>query len=179
PPCGLVGAAELPPLEANAAGGVRLGSGRHQAEQRQAERRLARAALADQTDNLAGRDVEIEPVDGANRAAGRLEFRDEAADFEQRAHARRPRRRGSRRSCSHSPTRLKPSTVTRISRPGNRAIHQAKAKVSLPAVSMLPQLGVGGCTPSPRKLRPPSTRIAPAIPSVAVTSTGGRAPGSM
>ncbi|OPY10892.1 MAG: hypothetical protein A4E67_00414 [Syntrophaceae bacterium PtaB.Bin038] len=43
--------------------------------------------------------------------------------------------------------------------------------LSFPAVRMLPQLGVGGCTPIPRKLRADSVRIAPATPRVAATST--------
>ena len=45
--------------------------------------------------------------------------------------------------------------------------------------SMLPQLGVGGCTPRPRKLSPASSRIAFAMPNVAATITGARAFGSM
>ena len=43
--------------------------------------------------------------------------------------------------------------------------------LSFPAVRMFPQLGVGGWTPMPRKLRADSVRIAPATPSVAVTRT--------
>jgi hypothetical protein len=35
----------------------------------------------------------------------------------------------------------------------------------------VPQLGVGGCTPSPRKLSAASERIAPAMPNVDCTVT--------
>ena len=37
---------------------------------------------------------------------------------------------------------------------------------------MMPQLGVGGCTPSPMKLRPASSRIAFGIARVAATMSG-------
>ena len=44
-----------------------------------------------------------------------------------------------------------------------------------PPFSIVPQLGVGGCTPSPRKLSDASPMIAPAMPSVACTTTAGTA----
>lgn len=44
---------------------------------------------------------------------------------------------------------------------------------------MLPQLGNGSCTPSPKKLRPDSVRIAPPIRNVADTMTGAIAFGRM
>ena len=46
-------------------------------------------------------------------------------------------------------------------------------------MSMFPQLAVGGWTPSPRKLSPDSTRMAPATPSVAEMSTGASVLGRM
>jgi len=44
---------------------------------------------------------------------------------------------------------------------------------------MLPQDGVGGCTPRPRKLRDDSMSIAPPTPSTAETKTGAIALGRM
>ncbi len=46
------------------------------------------------------------------------------------------------------------------------------------SVSIWPQLGSGGGTPSPRKLRLASVRIAPAMPKVAATMIGPKALGS-
>jgi hypothetical protein len=42
----------------------------------------------------------------------------------------------------------------------------------MPSWIMFPQLGVGGWTPTPRKLSALSSRMFPAIESVANTSTG-------
>ena len=43
---------------------------------------------------------------------------------------------------------------------------------SRPSLMMLPQLGAGGGVPSPRKLRPDSTRMAHANPKVTCTTNG-------
>src|SRR5262245_20199685 len=48
----------------------------------------------------------------------------------------------------------------------------ASKRCWLPLRSMLPQLGLGGGSPRPRKLRPASARMTPAIPTVAWTMTG-------
>ena len=53
----------------------------------------------------------------------------------------------------------------------------ASNRCERPASSIVPQLGVGGCTPRPRKLSDASAMIAPAMPSVACTTTAGSAVG--
>jgi hypothetical protein len=75
--------------------------------------------------------------------------------------------------------RLYAKTVRKIAAPGKIAIHQENAPPSLRAwLSMPPQLG--SCTsPSPRKLRTLSVRIAAATPKLADTSTGATPLGSM
>src|SRR4029453_16180444 len=59
--------------------------------------------------------------------------------------------RGSSVSRSPSPSRLMPSTVTRMARPGKVASHHAVDRYTRPSASMPPHVGVGGWTPSPRK----------------------------
>ena len=76
-----------------------------------------------------------------------------------------------------SAIKLNPRIVKRIATPGNTVIHQAIPSVDLDSIRILPQLGVGGCTPNPRKLKPDSIKIAPAIPRVAFTNTGPTALG--
>ena len=70
--------------------------------------------------------------------------------------------RGSMASRSASPNRLMPSTVKMIASPGNTPSHHALVRYSLPWLSMPPQLGVGGCTPNPRKLSDDSAMISSA-----------------
>ncbi len=67
--------------------------------------------------------------------------------------------------------------MMRMAIPGNAVSHHASKIYSLPFVRMFPQLGFGGCTPNPRKLRPASRSTAVASPIVAVTKTGARALG--
>ena len=50
--------------------------------------------------------------------------------------------------------------------------HQAEPRYSRPWLSMLPQLGIGGCTPSPRKLSDDSTMISSASWKLETTSAG-------
>src|SRR5919197_184576 len=53
-------------------------------------------------------------------------------------------------SRSPSPTRLKLTTVTISARLGYRISQGAFCSIPCPSLIMLPQLGVGGCTPTPR-----------------------------
>ena len=57
--------------------------------------------------------------------------------------------------------------------------HGASNKKFLPSERILPQVASGGCTPKPRKLKADSVRIADATPSVAETSTGAIALGTI
>src|SRR2546425_8710926 len=59
---------------------------------------------------------------------------------------------GSMVSRSQSPSRLTPSAVRARAAPGNAASHQATYTKSRLSDSMLPQAGVGGWMPNPRKL---------------------------
>src|SRR2546429_167774 len=59
---------------------------------------------------------------------------------------------GSSVSRSQSPSRLTLSAVRASAAPGNAASHHATYRKSRLSDSMLPQAGVGGCTPNPRKL---------------------------
>src|SRR2546428_6506507 len=60
--------------------------------------------------------------------------------------------RGSRASRRPSPKRLKPSTVTKMARPGNSDSQRLSWMKATLALRSQPQLGVGGWVPSPRKL---------------------------
>src|SRR5215467_3895600 len=86
--------------------------------------------------------------------------------------------RGSSASRRPSPKRLKPSTVTKIARPGNRANHGFWWMKATLALRSHPQLGVGGWVPSPRNDRVASTMIDVAVPSVVVTMIGASELGS-
>jgi Uma2 family endonuclease len=69
------------------------------------------------------------------------------------------RERGSSASRSQSPNTLMANTVAMIARPGKTVSHQALAGYCRFSASVPPHGGVGGCTPSPKKLRPASARI--------------------
>ena len=62
------------------------------------------------------------------------------------------RARGIKASCRPSPRKLVASTTTRMARPGKRVSQGLVAIVVCASISMLPHVGVGGCTPRPRKL---------------------------
>src|SRR6516165_500566 len=92
----------------------------------------------------------------------------------ERGHHDRPRSRGSSRSRRPSPTRLKPTTVTRMARPGNVAIQGAVSINDRPVASIEPHSGVGGVAPRPRNDSPAvSTMVNPTV-SVAKTMIGDR-----
>src|SRR4051812_33390139 len=80
-----------------------------------------------------------------------LECRGEAADLKQ-THCW-ILRRGSRTSRSPSPSRLRPITVIISAMPGMVMIHGASIMYWRPSAMMLPQVGVGGTAPRPRKLK--------------------------
>src|SRR5690606_4357827 len=86
---------------------------------------------------------------------------------------------GSSASLSPSPMTLKASTVTVMARPEKTASHGLLKMLLTPERIMLPQLGVGGCTPRPRKLKLASVRMAVAIHKVDMTEMGPRMLGMM
>src|SRR4051812_42436178 len=87
-------------------------------------------------------------------------------------NATQPFKRGSAASRSPSPTRLYDVTVKKIASPGNAASHHPLGSSSRAVARTDPQLAVLGGTPSPRKLRADSSKIAEATPNVAATITG-------
>src|SRR3990167_4707969 len=70
------------------------------------------------------------------------------------------RRRYSFCSLKPSPNKLKPKIVRSIDSPGNNPNHQATPKVDFDSAKIFPQLGDGGWTPRPKKLKDDSNRIA-------------------
>src|SRR5215470_15844712 len=88
-------------------------------------------------------------------------------------------RRGSSASRKPSPKRLKASTVRKIAIPGKRQIHGLISRIIRPAFRSQPQLGVGGCVPSPRKLSEASAMIDVPTLSVDVTMMGAMQLGRM
>lgn len=66
---------------------------------------------------------------------------------------------GSQASFKASATRFTPITVSVIARPGKTDIYQATNTNCWASLSIAPQLTTSG-SPSPRKLRPASIRIA-------------------
>src|SRR2546426_12734832 len=85
--------------------------------------------------------------------------------------------RGSVASRWPSARRLQPRTVKKRAREGKRMSHQAGWSCFWASARIAPQLGVGGETPSPRKLIPDSSRIALLAEKAAVTRMGGKALG--
>src|SRR5690554_1278077 len=142
---------------------------RDQPKQGQRGDRLAAAALADDAEHLALLDREADAVDCTRSTLVGVEVRAQVGDLEQR---HQDLRRGSSASRSPSPTRLNASTTRTIVRPGNVASHHAPSRLSRPSATMLPHVGVGAETPSPRNERPASRTIVFPMPSVAATITG-------
>ncbi len=128
----------------------------HQADHRAQGHALARTGFADQAEDLAGPDLEVDAVDRAHRAGTRRKGRGEPLDRERDAgvFARRERaaahRCGLKRSATPSPTRLKPSPVTTMARPGKIEIHQPVVMKFLPSAISTPHSAAGGCAPRPR-----------------------------
>ena len=89
--------------------------------------------------------------------------------------------RGSNASRKASPKKFIDSTAKAIATADGSHRHGKFSRMGsfMAVVSVCPQLGVGCCTPKPRKLRLDSVRIAPASPSVAATTTGPTTLGSI
>src|SRR5690349_23338832 len=68
--------------------------------------------------------------------------------------------RGSKISLKPSPRRLNPRMTTEIVNPGKNAANGWSCKNGVTSFSINPQLGVGGGSPSPKKLSDDSARIA-------------------
>src|SRR5215208_1586628 len=82
-------------------------------------------------------------------------------------------RRGSSASRRPLPTRLIDRTVRKIRNPGMKTLVHDRVKYSRAFSSMLPQEGVGICTPKPRKLNAASVRMSPGNVSESETMING------
>ena len=68
-----------------------------------------------------------------------------------------------------------------IMRPGGTQNQGMSSMIEMfcASLSMLPQLGIGTCTPKPKKLSPASVRMALAMPKLAATVMGATTLGRM
>src|SRR5437588_486156 len=74
--------------------------------------------------------------------------------------------------------RYRQSTVRKINRPGETTSHHARTKYETALVSRLPQVGVGGRMPRPRKLSADSTRMIAPMSIAASAAAESRADGN-
>src|SRR5260221_11690644 len=122
--------------------------------------RFAGAGLADDTQRLAARQREADPLEGAYRARPGAEFHRQIVNGEKR-HLAHVRILGSTISRSPSPSRLKQKTASIRAMPGKKAHHHSPEMMKLaPSATMMPHSGVGGRTPRPMKERPAALRMA-------------------
>src|SRR5439155_6917858 len=155
---------ELAAVELDAPRHARSGRFR-EPEHRDRRDRLPRAALADEPDDLAGRDVRLCQLDHAPISEADLQVAN-------RELHRRSIRRGSSTSRSPSPSRLNASAATRIAAPGNVTSHHCVVKYDWPWLTISPHSGVGSCAPRPRNDNAAAVRMIPPTSSDACTITG-------
>jgi len=112
---------------AQAAGGDAIAAFGQQAHAQHGGHRLARAGLADHADNLAGVDVQRHAVECLDAALVGRELQAQVVDGQyglRMSHGHFPCCRGSSRSRTPSPSKLKPVAVIRIASPGKVEYHQ-------------------------------------------------------
>src|SRR5690606_26493771 len=139
--------------------------------------RFARSAFAHDTHRAACRHLEAHIVEHTQRFLPRPELDREVLDLEKRA--RHSLVSGSSTSRMASPRRLKESTTPVSAAPAPMIGHGEPKRLLSPSRMMLPQLGLGGCVPMPRKLRLASMRMAEATQSVMSTMMGAEMLGTM
>ncbi len=150
-----------------------------QIEQRQRDRALARARLADQPERAAHRHRERDVVERVHGAVRRRVLDAQSLDLEQRGHeSSRCGSRGSRTWRSPSPNRLTPMSSTHSAMPGPSAIQGAVSRNGRASAIIRPQSLPGGCEPRPKKLSAEPSRIAKVMRSAHSTMIGGQALGS-
>ena len=121
------GAEHVAVEHAQAAGGDAIAAFGQQAHAQHGGHRFARAGLADHTDNLAGVDVQRHAVQRLDAALVGRELKAQVVDGQYRlrmSHGHFPCCRGSSRSRTPSPSKLKPVAVIRIASPGKVEYHQ-------------------------------------------------------
>src|SRR5438093_19390 len=127
----------------------------HEPEDRVRRDGLAGSRLADETEDLAAPDVEVEAVQHLRVAEPRLQ----PAHLQQRFA--RHRRLGSSTSWSPSPIRLKPITVSAIAIPGKKVIHHwPETMYCSPILIITPHSASGTRMPRPMNESPAASRIA-------------------
>src|SRR5262249_59589246 len=128
---------------------------------------LAGPRFADHAEHLARSDRERDVVHRDEGFPPGGEFDAQVFDFEDQ------RSFGLSASRSQSPSRLTESTSVTSAAPGNTVIHHSpERRNSLPTRIRVPREGWVGGTPTPRKERVASMRVATAMVMVAMTSTG-------
>src|SRR5262249_26091873 len=121
------------------------------------EARLAAAALAHDADDFPGRHLERDVPQRMEHAlvgaVGEVEMLDGKG---RRRHQRLPARLGSKVSRSASPRKVKPGVGMMMGSPPAITGQGDSRMEEEPSLTVLPQEGVGGRTPRPRKLIPAS-----------------------
>src|SRR4029077_16002446 len=128
---------------------------------------------------LAGEYVERHAIDGARDTVNCKEVSLDITDGEQGLVHIRLASRGSSRSRRPSPRRFTPSTTSASAMPGAKMVQGARARNRRLCAIMLPQVGISGGVPAPRKESAASIRIAEAQMYVACTIRGAIVWGSM
>src|SRR5665811_311164 len=118
-------------------------------------------------------------VDGMNVAGTRCVFHREVADRKEDIVHHRSLSFGLKISMSPSPIMVKASTTDITARPGNVIIHHAFWMFSCPRARSIPQSGVSGGRPRPRKLKPAPVRMASATLTEKMMATDGMTFGNM
>ena len=113
----------------------------------QRSERFAGAGFTNDTELLAGRELEVKR---SHKGSGGPGGGDGQVIYVEQAHRADPFRRGSRRSRRASPSRLKPSTVAAMARPGQKACRGAVPRSDWESCSIRPQEAAGGAVPRPR-----------------------------
>src|SRR4029079_44404 len=123
-------------------------------------------AFADQAQHPAAFDRQVDSVEHRGEAGLGRKAQRQFFDRQERRHfAPAPRlMRGSRKSRSPSPKRLKPMTTMKIAMPGAVAYHHASGRNSRDAAIMRPHSGVGGGAPRPRKPNAAAVRMVAPMP---------------
>ena len=117
--------------------------------------RMTASAVMDFPDPEAPTRPRISPGDTLSDTSSRIRLEpiDTHSDSMVRSGVIDPRPRAAR---NPSPRRFRPSTSSTTANPGNNASEGASAVSDCASLSMRPQLGVGGCAPSPTYERPAS-----------------------
>src|SRR5215213_1236376 len=137
-------------MEEDAAGDELAGWHRHEPHDRARGDALTGARLTNQPQHFTRPNLQVDAVDRTDGTRAGPERKAQVFDLEQWRCTHRCACRGSSTSRSPSPRRLNPRTASTIARPATNATCGEVRSTSCPSESIVPQSGVGGCTPSPR-----------------------------